>query len=377
MPTPPTPTKLQRHLDLIACLVGRHLPITVDEIVEAVPAYAQRLADAGETKRASVRRMFERDKDELRRAGIPLRTVQYAMDHGMTEMEGYLIDRRDFYLPYLRLVSGERGPPRARRDPGPSPAGTVELSEEDAAASLAALRRVAQMPAFPLAAEARSAFRKLAFDIAPDALPPETILFVEPPGAEEVRTRLRLLADALLARKHVRFRYRGMYRDEESERHVAGFGLLFQHANWYLIGHDRDRGERRVFRVDRMAGVVADASQPNRPDYEVPADFRLDEYARREAWELGGEEEAPLHARVLFHFPASLVAERNGQGELVEPRADGAAVRAFRVHQIDPFVRWLLSLEGEAEILEPAALRDRFRHAAARIAEAHGESAHA
>ncbi|MCL7974101.1 MAG: hypothetical protein M8835_06040, partial [marine benthic group bacterium] len=54
--------KAQRWLDIIAYLVGRRIPATVDEIMEAVPAYAGRWGSENARDRDTVRRMFERDK---------------------------------------------------------------------------------------------------------------------------------------------------------------------------------------------------------------------------------------------------------------------------------------------------------------------------
>ncbi|HSH46426.1 MAG TPA: hypothetical protein VK966_11335, partial [Longimicrobiales bacterium] len=97
-------SKTQRWLDLIAFLVKRRFPVAVEDLMEGVPAYAEKWRTEDDTKRASVRRMFERDKDELRRAGIPLETVPYTIDYGAEEVLGYQLATKDFYLPYLRLV---------------------------------------------------------------------------------------------------------------------------------------------------------------------------------------------------------------------------------------------------------------------------------
>ena len=70
-------------------------------------------------------------------------------------------------------------------------------------------------------------------------------------------------------------------------------------------------------------------------------------------------------AQVLFRFPQSLWAERNGYGRKVEERPDGSAVRAFEVRQVNPFLRWLLAFGGEVEVLSPPSLRDEL-HALAR-----------
>ena len=100
------PTKLQRWLDVIAYLVARRFPVTVEQLMEGVASYAEKWSTADETARESARRMFERDKDEMRAAGIPIRSLEFSSyEHGPTV--GYRLDRRDFYLPYLRLLQGE------------------------------------------------------------------------------------------------------------------------------------------------------------------------------------------------------------------------------------------------------------------------------
>jgi proteasome accessory factor B len=369
------PSKVQRWLDIIAYLVSRRLPVSGDELMRNVPAYTVRWTSDNPRDRESARRGFERDKDELRALGIPIRTVSYNRSDTPDLQEAYVIERRDFYLPYLRLVqsAGDRPVYRDRHR-----VSDVNIVEEDAPLSLDALRRVADIPGFPLAREARSAFRKLAFDLDPHVFSTRRgVLFVERPGTAELTGRLRTLSTALLARKRISFRYHGIYRGAETSREVAAYGLLFQQGHWYLAGHDALRDGIRVFRVGRMADVTANSSQPNTPDYEVPDDFRLQTYVGREAWELGEPEEQPLMARVRFHFPLSLWAERNGFGAAESRAANGSVTRVFTVHQVNPFLRWLLALEGDVEILEPEALRVELRTLASDIAAAHAEPMHA
>jgi hypothetical protein len=121
-----------------------------------------------------------------------------------------------------------------------------------------------------------------------------------------------------------------------------------------------------------MEAPAVNARAPKSPDYAVPADFRLADYLKREAWELGAERGETLRARVLFDFPASLWAARNGVGDLVEELADGAAVREFDVAQTNPFLRWLLSLGGEARVLGPPELATELEALAREVAARHG-----
>lgn len=366
-------TKVQRWLDVITYLVGRRLPVSVDELMRAVPAYAERWESGDETDRQTARRTFERDKDELRGMGVPLRTVRFSTSFSGEELEGYIIERRDFYLPYLELITLQQ-PPKAHYSDRHRP-DTVEIVRDDAPVALEALRRVAGLPGFSLAEEARSAFRKLAFDIDPDLFPQKSsaVLFAEKPGTAELSANLRVLSDALLARKTVTFRYHGVYRGTETSRRVDGYGVLLQHGHWYFIGRDHDRDDVRVFRAGRMQDVEANRKSPNRHDYAIPPDFRLDAYVGRAAWELGEPEDEPVTAHVLFGFPRSLWAERNDHGRLLQRHEDGSETRAFDVHQVAPFLRWLLSLEGDAQLLEPAELVEELRALAKGIAAAHAE----
>ncbi len=372
-------SKTQRWLDLVAYLVGRRMPVAVGELMERIPAYARKWRTGEDKDQASVRRMFERDKDELRALGVPIESVPVPGDE-TGEQEAYRLGARDFFLPYLKLVRGMRG---VREEPvGRAAIGTIEVAPEAAAAALEALRFVEAVPGFPYTAEARSAMRKLAFDVGDtatqatgaSALPYPSdvpLLFLDDTNREDIVEHVRTLSEALLARKRVRFRYHGIVRGEATDRDVAGYGLMFQHGHWYLVGHDALRDDIRVFRVERMEAPEPNPRQPKTPDYEIPDDFRLRDHLRREAWELGQEGEGTLRALVLFAFPTSLWAERNARGERIEAREDGSAVRAFDVAQVGPFLRWILSLEGDAVVLQPPELRHALREAAARVAGAH------
>ncbi len=377
MPAEPI-SKVQRWLDLIAYLVGRRLPVSVEDLMEGLPAYAREWTEGDETARASVRRKFERDKDELRALGIPIETVPYKVGFGQENLEGYRILRKDFYLPYLRLLAEEEG-----KGEGPSPLGPqgpqeegggvrvseagVEFSRADASTAVHGLRTLSLLPAFPLAGAARSALRKLTFDLDPEVFGDAPVLFAAPPETARALESTRILSDALQKRKRVTFLYHGIRRGEATRRQVRPYGLLFQHSHWYLVGWDEDRRSERIFRVDRMEGVEMNRQQPNTPDFEQPAEDILERYRGREAWELGEPDEA-LTARVRFPFPTSLWAERNGYGTLVEEAPDGFALREFEVRQPHAFLRWILSLEGEADIVSPAELREGLRTMAREVA---------
>jgi proteasome accessory factor B len=368
------PTKLQRWLDVVSYLAARRLPVSTEELWANVPAYAPGL-EGTEKQKQTVRRMFERDKDELREIGIPVETMKYTINYGFDEIAGYRLARRDFHLPYVRLLREAEGDAGRGDAPARSPS-DFELTEAEAGAALDGLRELAAVPAFPLASAARSAFRKLAFDLDPELVGETPVAYAEDPETGAARDAVRLLSDALRRRKAVTFGYRSMTSDREEDRTVHPYGLLFQHGRWYLVAHDVGRDAVRMYRAGRMSGVTVEPKSPGTPDYEIPADFALDAYAGRKAWELGADETEPgVRAAVRFGFPRSLWAERNGHGELIEEGEDGEQLRRFVVHRRDPFLRWVLSLAGDACVESPDNLAAEFRAMARKVAALHGAGA--
>lgn len=362
-------TKVQRWLDLIAYLVGRRLPVSVEELMERIPGYARDWVEGDERTRASVRRKFERDKDELRAFGIPLETVRYRVGALQEEVEGYRIQRKDFYLPYLRLL-GQTQPALASvvfQEP-------VQVHPDEAFSAVEGLRALSRVPAFPLAAAARSALRKITFDLDPEAVGQAPVVFAVSPESRRAAEYTRILADAIQRRKRAFFTYHGIRRGTPTSRRVQPWGLLFQHSHWYLVAWDEDREAERVFRVDRMEGLRIHEQEPHTPDFPPGPENVMARYRDRKPWELGDADEA-VTARVHFSFPTSLWAERNGFGRLVEDLGEGGTVREFLVRQVDPFLRWVLSLAGDAEILSPTALREAFFTMARQVASLYPETA--
>ena len=327
--------KIQRWMDLLAELLARAYPVSLEELTERVPAY--RAAPSKEARR----RMFERDKDELKAFGVPL-------EHRVTaegESVGYVIDRKRFYLPYLAL----RGPGRAARPRRALP--TLEFEADELAAVVDAAETVRRVGDPLLAEAAASAIRKLAFDLPLDSVRSEDGVSVVRPAREPDPDLFARLADALGRRKLISFEYHAIGKGETRRREVEPWGLFFIGQHWYLAARDPEAGGLRNFRLSRIAGARVNPKKEQSPDFAIPADFRLKEHARsREAWALGDAGAVTAVVRIAEGGEGTVA---RSLGAPVEGRPD---LRRFEVRRLDVFARWLLSFSSAVRPVEPPEL---------------------
>lgn len=362
---PPRAPKLQRWTDLIAALLRRNYPATFEELSRDVPAYADE-----SKKRDAVMRMFERDKDELRAFGIAIETVPFEDDAG--EASGYRLDRKGFYLPYLSLAAREgkgESTPRKPDKYGYRALVSLIIEPDELAVIVEAAARVRALGDPVLAEEAKSAMRKLSFDLpipgeAHDMALLAPMRALEQPSVRELgyyrpapsRNVFEILNDALARRKRVRFHYRSMGSDTTSLRQIEPYGLFFLSSHWYLAGRDAEKSELRNFRLSRISDAEINPARSQTADYAIPPGFDLRDHARsRQAWEIG--DGAGQDALVEFRDATSAAKAASRLGIAVEGPGDR---RRFKFRRIDSFARWLLSFGGEAIPLEPAELVSEF-----------------
>jgi proteasome accessory factor B len=213
--------KTERLLSLVVCLLSARRYLTAAQIRAAVPGYPESF-DA-------FKRMFERDKDELRELGIPLET---GMNAAGDEEHGYRISRQAYELPDITL-------------------------EPDEAAILGLAARVWRRA--ELAGAAEGALLKLraagidADDVAQPGIEPR--LQTDEPA-------FRPLYEAVRDGRPVSFSYQAAGRAASQQRHLEPWGVVNRRNRWYVVGHDSDRGEQRVFRLSRIVGPVSFTGRP-------------------------------------------------------------------------------------------------------------------
>ncbi|MFN2545047.1 MAG: helix-turn-helix transcriptional regulator [Actinomycetota bacterium] len=300
---------VERLVNLTALLLESRRPLTFGEIRERIPSYGQ-----GEL--TASKRMFERDKDVLREAGIPVELV--ATDAYAVE-DGYTIPKERYYLP------------------------EIDFTKEE----MSALYVASHSPAAGGEAE-QAALKLRAASSAPLA---ETTAPVATAGPDLAGPRLLEAAEATLGRRSIRFGYRST-AGEPATRHVDPWALLWRGGHWYVVGLDRDRGEPRSFRLSRFLTGVEDAGEGSPP----PEGFDARAQLTAGPWGIG---EPAGRARVAFAPEVAWWAASSVPGgEVVATRQDGWVELDIPGGAAESLASWVLSFGADAEALEPPELRD-------------------
>ena len=350
-------TKLQRWIDLVAALLTRHGAVTLEELRDLVPAFGK------SGSKIALRRMFERDKDELRALGIPIEI------HPLEDTTGYRLKPAEFYLPYLAtVVDGKRRAPRHVDRDGYKALQTLDFDPDEVAALRSGWERLRILGQAELFADGERGLRKLALDL------PEVS------GMERGERRrsprdggdpFRPLMDALSHRRAVTFDYHAIGGDTHTTRTVRPYGLFFLSAHWYLAAVEEGDGAARVknFRVSRIAKLVTAGTSQAKAHYSIPKSFSLADHARdRKPWELGDTEAIAVEVAFTGTDGATLAAARLGAEVPKYPER-----RRFSVRRQDAFVRWLLSFVGEARPLSPPPLVQVWKEELALVAALYPE----
>jgi proteasome accessory factor B len=213
--------RAERLVNLVICLLSTRQFLTAERIREAVPGYEA--ADGSKATDEAFKRMFERDKAELRDLGIPLETGR---NSSFDSEDGYRIRRGDYELPPVEFDAAEA-----------------------AAVGLAA--RLWQSAT--LGEAARSALIKL-------RAAGTEVRAAEAPGAmphlDASDPSLPVLIDAARTATVVQFDYVKAGEHEPQRRTLEPWGVLSWRRRWYVAGHDRDREDARSFRLSRITGPV-------------------------------------------------------------------------------------------------------------------------
>ena len=287
---------VERTLNLLIYLLESPRPVTADDVRRIVAGYEDQSDDA-------FHRMFERDKDVLRRLGVPIR--REALD-GWEIDYGYTVDPDEYAI----------------EDPGLTP-------RERAALSVAS--RMVRLGGDP---SGFSALMKLG------GL--DSSVGIEPLSANlgDELDSLGVLFGAISEHRFVTFTYRG------HSRRVAPYGMAHRRGHWYVVG-GTESGER-MYRVDRMEKVSAESEEGA---FDRPRGFNIRKMGDLQPWEIGSD--PVVKATVSFDESVAWWAARSLGIDIGEdePLFD------VDVANVDAFIGWILSFGEKAQVLAPEQIQ--------------------
>ena len=170
------------------------------------------------------------------------------------------------------------------------------------------------------------------------------------------------LHTALVERRAVRIRYHSFHRDEETGRTIEPYHLTYFNGGLYLVAHCHLRNAVRIFAVERVRALDV-----LRTRFTLPADFDVARYLDNALGILRGD---LVTVRVAFvPAMARYVRERLWHpSQQFRDLADGRLEVVLKVADTLEVRRWILGYGVQAEVLEPASLREALRIEAAAVA---------
>jgi proteasome accessory factor B len=226
--------RAERLVNLVICLLSTRQFLTAERIRDAVPGYEG--ADGKRANDEAFKRMFERDKAELRELGIPLETGR---NSSFDTDDGYRIRRGDYELP------------------------EIEFDADEAAAVGLAARLWQSATLGESARQALIKLRAAGTDVRAAGNPGAI------PQLDASDPALPVLLEAAREARVVRFDYVKSGSSVPETRTLEPWGVLSLRKRWYVAGFDREREQPRSFRLSRITGPVEEIGKPGafeRPD---------------------------------------------------------------------------------------------------------------
>ncbi|SER23605.1 Predicted DNA-binding transcriptional regulator YafY, contains an HTH and WYL domains [Lentzea xinjiangensis] len=290
------------------------------------------------------------------RLGVTSRTVRRDVDR-LRDL-GYPVEASMGALGGYRLVAGTAMPP-------------LLLDDEETVAVAVGLRTAARQPVAGIAEASLRALAKLQQVLPPrlarrvSSLTSATATSAASFAALVDPAQLAVIAAAVSARERVRFAY-VTNENVVAKRHVEPVRLVALGRRWYLLAHDVDRDDWRIFRLDRISSALATGTRfPPR----VPPGGDATEYVTQKMYDT-----APTYrARATLRLPVELARARLADfvGDLTA--LDDGSCSWHSVEDTIEYLAFRLTLLGcEFTVHGPVELVDHLRELGQRIGRSVG-----
>jgi proteasome accessory factor B len=305
--------KSERLMNLLITLLVSRGYVTKQRLREVIPDYRAASSDD------AFERMFDRDKDDLRALGVPIEVGGH--DPLFEDEQGYRIVRSAFELPEISF-------------------------EADEAAVLGLAARVWQQAG--LASATSDALLKLKAAGVP--VDREALNVAQPRLAPD-EPSFEAFWEGVSTRRRVRFRYRTSTAAESAERRLEPWGIVSYRNRWYVVGHDLDRDDQRMFRLSRVSGAVRLEGEEGA--FTVPEGTDVRHLASRLA-----PETSERTATVRVRAGKALALRHRAAAPDEAPADEGWESLVIGFGRVEPLVDELVSYGPDVVVVAPDDVRD-------------------
>lgn len=172
------------------------------------------------------------------------------------------------------------------------------------------------------------------------------------------------ILQSIAGRKPMKLKYSAGFKQEKTERWIEPMGIFFLDGYWHLIGWCRMRKDYRDFRLDRIESLEPGTEQfrQQHPSLKSYLDKMYNDY--------------PL-TEMVIRVPTEKVRYIGDQKYymgLVSEETDGIWTKmSFMSVSLEGFARFYLTIGDIAQIVQPAALKERVKGLQKEIAANIGE----
>jgi proteasome accessory factor B len=314
-------------MNLFIALLSTRGFLTAEKIRNTVTGYSECQSDE------AFSRMFERDKNELRDLGIPVETGRTSI---FDTVDGYRIKRDAYALP------------------------DIDLTAEESAAVAVATKLWESPEQITATQTALLKLRAAGVDIDP-VTEVSITTGAGPTGLRGSEEALGVLFSAIESGQAVQFQHRPTPVDPYTLRTVEPWGVVTAQGRWYLVGHDRDRDDTRIFRVSRVGpdvravGPKRTVTRPDGVDLRALVNQSIE--AAVSGGQAGGYAGVPATIWVADGFAVALrrVGRETGRRAIGGRDGDVIEVDAGAPEWL---AREIAGHGADALVLEPVSLRE-------------------
>jgi len=232
----------------------------------------------------------------------------------------------------------------------------IEVSEGEITALFVAQKALAQYKGTPFEGPLRTAFRKITDGLTDRVsfswTELDSVISFRSAGASPADLELfEKVSKAVLRSVEINFKYRKLRGRDFELRMVQPYHLACLENQWYLFGHDLERGQLRTFALPRMRDIRLTSKRFHRP-----ADFSISKILRGSFGAHSGKKK--YHIKLQFDpFAARLVAERVWhESQRIHSKPDGSIILELDLAGLEEIERWILSWGSHVCVLAPVEL---------------------